>query len=437
MALLSTFSKVIEKVVSAKIYSFVEKYNIISSSQHGFRPGYSTETETVECVQHVYEMMDRGRYVVAILFDLTRAFDSVDPVLLSEKIDSLGIRGSLNQWINSFLINRKIVVRVEEVISREFDVDLGTPQGSVLGPLIFMLYINDLPDNISVGKTFLYADDTCIVVSDTSLSELNSKIEIIFHEFNNWCNTNKLIVNHSKSVVIEFFNNHRKPSITRVNFNNQMIDISENCKLLGTILDCNLAWADEIENICHKMQKACFMIHTLKNILTTKSLINVYYAYVYSILSYNVMVWGRAKDVGRVFILQKRIIRSIFDLPYRTSCRGVFVECEIFTLTSIYLYKLLVYIFNNKRKFKTHADRHDYHTRNKNDLLYGKNPQHSFYLKSPIVTGIKYMNGLPREILSSGSARVFKNRLRIFLARGGFYSLAEFEECLRSETTSG
>lgn len=140
----------------------------MSDCQHGFRKGRSTETATIRFVQHVNDRLDLGEYVVAVFFDLSRAFDTLHPGFVSEKFASLGLEGNINEWICSYLSNRKFTVKVKNKYSKTYSLTCGTPQGSILGPLIFLLYVNDLPSYISEGMVFMYADDTTVVVSDVS-----------------------------------------------------------------------------------------------------------------------------------------------------------------------------------------------------------------------------------------------------------------------------
>nr|CAI5818761.1 unnamed protein product [Callosobruchus analis] len=211
IALLSIFSKIIEKTISIKIECFLQVNNILADCQYGFRAGLSTEANTIDCIQHIYDMIDVGDYTVAIFFDLSRAFDTVTSKFVSDKLQAMGIRDPINSWLTSYLDNRKVYVKICDAKSEEFELSSGTPQGSVLGPLIFLLFINDLPDHLTVGKPFLYADDTCIIVSASSKDELTSKIDITIKEFLSWCQKNRLLINSGKTILIEFHNKMKKP----------------------------------------------------------------------------------------------------------------------------------------------------------------------------------------------------------------------------------
>ena len=205
IALLSVLSKIIEKVVANKIFEFLKINSILTNCQYGFRPGLSTEASIVDLSQYVYDKMDSGERVCGVFFDLSKAFDTVDRDFVAQKLNNLGILDPLNSWIVSYLSNRKVVVKIGTTTSDKKDVSIGTPQGSVLGPLIFLLYVNDLPCHISQGKIFMYADDSTIIISDPDPSILRNKVSTVLEEFNQWCYNNRLIINRDKTVLVEFY----------------------------------------------------------------------------------------------------------------------------------------------------------------------------------------------------------------------------------------
>ncbi|KAF2890298.1 hypothetical protein ILUMI_15875, partial [Ignelater luminosus] len=173
ISLLSIFSKVIEKIVANRIIAFLQKFCLISDFQH--EDNYSTETAVVELVQSVNESLDRNKHVFGIFFDLTSAFDTIDISFLEIKLEKLGIREKVLEWIISWMENRQMRVKINEVISEEKTISVGTPQGSVLGPLIFILYVNELENFVSYGKAIMYADDRSIIVEGKSIQELEHR----------------------------------------------------------------------------------------------------------------------------------------------------------------------------------------------------------------------------------------------------------------------
>ena len=349
----------------------------------------------------------------------------VNPAFVANKMHALGIRGSLNKWVVSFLSNRKFVVKNGSAKTDVNSLQLGTPQGSVLGPLIFLLYVNDLPDYISFGKTFMYADDTSIIVSDKNIDNLHLKIKVIIQDFTLWCSRNNLILNVSKTVLVEFYPKFKSPVLHDIIFAGQNIPKSTDVKFLGLHINNNFDWSNHINELCSKLNQNFFAILNLKSNFSLSALMSTYYGLVYHTLSFHILTWGQARDFDRVLTCQKRIIRLVFGLSPRESCRRIFKENRILTVTSIYLYKLLCYMYTNKSQFKLNGDHHQYHTRKKNDL---KTPgfKHFYFKKSVYYAGPKYFNLLLSDIRQARTLTIFKRNLKTFLFQHSFYSLEEF-----------
>lgn len=425
IALLSVISKIIEKVVANKIFEFLNQNSILSSCQYGFRPGLSTEASITDLSQFVYDKMDAGERVCGVFFDLSKAFDTIDKDFVARKLHNVGIHDPLNSWIFSYLSNRKVVVKIGTTTSDKKDICIGTPQGSVLGPLIFLLYVNDLPNHISLGNIFMYADDTTIIVADSDPLILSRKVSTVLQEFNQWCYDNRLMINHDKTVLVEFSYRQKYQSNLNFNFNGFTLTASEQVKFLGVSLDHNFNFFSQIDEVCIRLNKGFYVINSLKNVLNKDSLLNVYYALIYSSIAYSINVWGQSSDIDRVFILQKRVIRLIFNLSYRESCRQTFKNSKLFTVTSIYLMKLLTFIHSNKSKFQTNGDLHSYNTRGRDRLCTFKH-DHEYFKKSPRYAGIAFYNKLPLEIKNAKSKEVFKKQLKALLLSDVFYNLGEF-----------
>lgn len=292
ISLLSTISKIIEKIVINRIDNFLNKFKILRREQHGFRAEHSTETAVTEFVQHVYDLLDRKEYVLGFFFDLSRAFDCLNFELILTKMQTLGLRGKIMEWIESYLRGRTMKIKIKDVFSSVYEIDSGVIQGSTAGPKLFLLYVNDLPEHISFGRVFLYADDTSIVISAPTMEELSQKANTVISDVSEWCIRNNLILNQTKTVCLNF----RKSFIPKnenftVKINSEHVLIpEETVKFLGVRLHSELNWMDHVEEICKKLNSGYYALLNLKQTLNKQGLMSAYYALIYSRISYNIIV---------------------------------------------------------------------------------------------------------------------------------------------------
>ena len=201
ISILSTFSKILEKLIYNRTQSFLEKYSIILPTQYGFRPAYSTSHAMIDILTSTLDNINVNKNTALLLLDLKKAFDTVNYDILLNKMNHYGIRGIANNLFASFLANRKQNVFLNHTQSNYRYIKCGVPQGSVLGPLLFTIYINDI-SNSTNSALRLYADDTCLILQDDSISNLKYKIKGEINAVNKWMIANKLTLNMSKSNVI-------------------------------------------------------------------------------------------------------------------------------------------------------------------------------------------------------------------------------------------
>ena len=360
ISVLSEISKLFERIVYNRIISFSSKYNILTAFQHGFTAGKSTESAIYHLLNYVYTCLDNGKYVVSIMFDLSKAFDTVNKYFLEQKLYSMGIRGNLLSWINSYMEGRTLKVQLNNFQSEMQTLMYGVPQGSVLGPLLFMLYVNNLPNYLTAGHLTMFADDITVTLSADTVEQLHLLIEQTFEEISTWAQRDKLIMNKNKTAIINFSLQRQLPHGMVLH---DSIILSHNTKLLGTHLDNKLLWDKHIEHVCAQLNKAYFAILQMQSTLDEAGLLSIYYALAYSHISYNIIAWGSARDRDRVFVCQKRLIRLIFQMNYNESCKYIFKTKKILTTPCIFIFKCLMYTKKNMDLFTQRNNCHSYSTR--------------------------------------------------------------------------
>lgn len=418
VSVLPSFSKVYERVIHDQVVQYVNKYNIIKDNQHGFRQQRSTETALVDFANYIRKNMDQKKYVAALFFDFSAAFDSVDGEFVREKLWAIGIRGTVLDLIVSFLSCRRIVVDVGGTTSSPYNVNLGVAQGSILGPLIFVIFVNDMRDSVVGGHLINYADDTSMVLAGETVEELSAAVASVISDLKRWCSRNRLILNEDKTVRLNFYN--RTDVIDYMDSSN-----ADFTKFLGIFIDRDLNWSKEIDYVASRMGRGYYAMLRLKNCLDQKGLMQVYYSMVYSHMAYNIIVWGRAVGINRLFIMQKRIIRLIFNLKRDDSCKPIFGRHGIMTLPCVYIYKCAIYAYEHKSEFSITGQRHDYETRHGYNLLV---PRHrtAAYEKSPHYACISVYNRLPSEVKNCATKYGFKRNLKKFLLEECFYDVKDY-----------
>lgn len=419
VTILNVMSKILERVIYNRLLKFLNKFEILNKVQHGFRCNRSTESAAFVFVEEIYKRVDEGRFVAGLFFDLTRAFDCLDINFLLKKLEAWGFRGQIIRLLESYLNFRKCCVRIGASCSDFFNIDVGVPQGSVLGPLLFLLFVNEITDHLDEGLIVMFADDTSVLVTARTPEELQATVIRVIDKFKHWCVENRLSLNMDKSISVNF-RSYRAENILQID----NLESSNNVKFLGLYLDEHLTWHKHIDYVSSKVSSGFFALSRLRGILDSGELLNVYFSLVYSHLSYNVCWWGNSTASSRLFVAQKRIIRLIFDLSHHTSCRETFVANKILTLPCIYILKTLCFIHENVEMFNTGSICHSYNTRNRKLLLAEKH-RLALFEKSPVYTGKKIYNKLSPSIKKLPMKR-FKHTIKTMLADQACYSVKEF-----------
>ena len=321
IALLSNIDKVFEKLVHKRLISYLENNSLIFSRQFGFRSKHSTKHALITLTEKIRAMLDKGNFACSVFLDLQKAFDTVDHAILLGKLKHYGVRGVANEWFRSYLSDRKQFVFLQGSESEMLDNNNGVPQGSVLGPLLFLIYINDLQNAISDTEAYIFADDTAIATFNKELKQIETKLNKDLTLLTDWLHLNKIALNVAKTQAILF--RHAKKKTTRkieLKICGQKIVFATTTKYLGLILDENLTWKPSVDDLACKLRRTNGIIAKLRHYTSIQTLKSFYYALFYSQICYAIQVWGQAMSHGhRIVKLQKIAARlmtfSAFNCP--------------------------------------------------------------------------------------------------------------------------
>lgn len=435
VSLLTIFSKIYEKVMYKRLYSFVESYNIISDEQNGFRKNKSTSLAAFNLVKNVTDALDRKNPVSVIFMDMSKAFDFVCHDRLLQKLQMYGIRGPAYNWIQSYLTGRTQCVEISkydpdtktltpfrsEFLNNKF----GVPQGSILGPLLFLLYINDLPNAIH-QRCILFADDTTIIVEGVDRPSYEQQINDAVSSAISWLRTNNLKVNIDKTKLISFRTNNNNQVNVKVTHDGHVIDTISHIKFLGIYIDNLCSWKQHVDNVCSRINSFVYPLRRISQVVNKEAAITAYYGYVNSLLRYGIIIWGRCVDIERVFIMQKRCLRAIFGLKLTDSCRPYYREHKILTLTSIYILDVSIFVFQHKSIFQEASTMSKYSVRPKyQNKLFRPITRLTLSSNNSFIMAIKIYNKIPDNLKIMTFYR-FKSNLTRWLAEKCFYSINEF-----------
>lgn len=353
ISLISTLAKVFEKVLKTRICSFTKKYNIISESQFGFIEGKSCNDAIKKLSTEIYKTLDNKEKCLTVFFDLQKAFDTVSHGKLLITLENYGFRNNALKLIESYLENRQQTAYINNTYSEPRKIEFGVPQGTVLGPILFILYINSIFNIPTSGQVFSYADDTAVLYKDNSWNSLRNKVEKDLILFKNWFDRKLLTINIKKTMYLPFalyINGLPNYNTLKIG-GTQSIQMTNSIKYLGVTLDPHLRWNEHIKSVTHKLRCILFRFKQLKKYLSTFQLRSVYTALVESHLSYGIIAWGGALNRHMLIleIMQKKFLKILLGKSQLFSSNRLFEESKIPDLKQLFFIKSVseTYLENN------------------------------------------------------------------------------------------
>lgn len=439
ISVLSNVSKIFERVIYNRLLEYLEENHLINNIQHGFRSNKSVTTAAISFIESVIESVDRGEETIGIFMDLTKAFDCVEHSLLLNKLFHLGIKGTSLKLFESYLKGRKQFVEMKHIMPSQETVKVrsniqqvkyGVPQGSILGPILFLCYINNISETIfeesNTECLSLYADDSNLKVSANSIEQLeanaNSKMDSIYKFFNN-CN---LFLNTKKTKLIKFSTKQsRKIEKPNILVNSSPIDQVNEANFLGLKIDRFLSWEEHIKHIIRKINSGIYALKQMAFLSNSNTLKSVYHAHIQSHIHFGISLYGSTakSNLDKLLTLQKKGIRIILNLKQKESVKTSFKNLGILTVYGLYIYECIC-IFKNAPLINL-SSLHPYNTRGRSNII---SNQHclAFYNKKPSFMGRKFLHCLPTYIKNEKDIRLFKKNLKSYILNLCLYSLEEY-----------
>lgn len=352
ISILPVFSKGLEKVVLTRLNNFFAKNNLLTDCQHGFRPGKSTETALLTLKEKIIENIESNKLTLAIFIDFSKAFDYLNRDLLLEKLDSYGVRGVAFSLIRSYLSDREQCVAIGDSVSSFLSNHSGVPQGSVLGPFLFNIYVNDIVEIDKNAQFILYADDTTILVSGLDIHEVTKKAEHVLEKLSLWSDGNALKINASKSKAILFQAKNKHANIHNdLKLGSVPIEIVRSYKILGVTFSTTLSWNCHIQSLSKSLSAAVGALSRCRHLFPIAAKLQIYHALFASHINYCTLVWGTTTigNLNTITLLQKKALRSIANVAYSHTTSYLFPKYRIIRAKYVFDFKLLhSYFFSNK-----------------------------------------------------------------------------------------
>ena len=410
ITVLPVCSKILEKCIHKQLLAFLEEHNLLSCTQFGYRKNRNTELAATLLVDDIRRNMDKGEVTGSIFIDLSKAFDTLTHAQIIESLSSCGVTGTEKELFVDYLFNRKQVVRIEKEISPPEPVTCGVPQGSILGPLLFLVAFNDIGSTLRHCKIITYADDTVIYTSGKSKEEVQELLQEDFKSIADWLELNDLVMNFKKGKTecILFGTARRvRKSTLEIKYRHHIVSTTNSYKYLGVLLDQTLSLRDHIEEVYKKAASRLYLLKRVRPQLTTEAALSIYKTMLIPIFTYCSILTGNPTKSfeTKIMNMENRVRNIVFNGIVPKDLRIVSVK-EL-TQKKICLQVFNIINGNTCANFKNYFEIMNNNTRNKNYIIRLPKIKLEVCRKSFFFNGGIMYNNLPKPIRSAATQDEF------------------------------
>ena len=439
ISLLPAISKIFEKVVYTQVYDYLDENKLLYSSQYGFRKKHSTELAAIELTDKIFNHLDNKKTPLAIFIDLSKAFDTIDHQILLDKLKYYGIKGTALNWFTSYLSERTQYVQYKDQSSSKSQITTGVPQGSILGPLLFIIYVNDIKNISKKFKLIIYADDTTLIEpictfenqTDPTLKNLEDSINSELGNIVEWLALNKLSLNAKKTKMMVFHYKQKnvRSIIPKLKINGIEIERVNEFNFLGVTIDENMSWKAHTQKVANKIAQVIGTLKRLKHFLPRHILKTLYCSLILPHLCYGIILWGR--KTSRINKLQKWALRQLVNAKYNSHTEPILKKLKLLRVNDLYNLAALKlyhkYENNDLPVYFTHifspqAPPHEYNTRHRQNRHQQSNTISASH--SPRYVIPKIVESLPDLITST----VKQVKLQCFSRETKKYLIENYKE---------
>ena len=423
ISLLNCFNKIFEKLIHVQMTNFIEKHKILYINQFGFRKYHSTTLALIDTVDFIRKHINNKEYVLGIFLDVEKAFDSIDHSVLLKKLAHYGFRGHVNSFLSSYLAGRMQYTYINGCESQHLAINYGVPQGSILGPLLFILFVNDISESVPGSKCNLFADDTSVLIHHKDINVLKQEGETIARNIYKWFVLNRLSLSICKSNFVLFRGKKKNANIdfNEIKLDHDSIPRASFVKYIGIYIDETLSWNKHITEVCKSLVKYFTVFYNIRKGISKHLARTIYYTCIYSRIKYGIEIYGSNSGLKmqKIQTLQNKLLKILLKKDYMFSTNRLHRELRILKVQDIYRHSTLQFVYKCvngkiitkfKKYFKKREDIHNHTTRNIHRL---ETPQINTEVgrSQTNYTGAVMWNNLESYLVASKTENSFKKNI--------------------------